>query len=166
MARRFAVFGILITLFLVTAAGAETKVRRIYTGKLNINTASAADLARLPGIGDVIAYRIVKTREEGGGFRETRSLQRIKGISPRTYAGLKNYVATAGENTLQVFLDLNTVTRSLLLGLPGMTAAEARSILNFRQAHGGFTSSEELRNVPGVSAKRYAELVEWLAVAR
>ena len=166
MTRRILFLGLLLTLFLVATATAETKVRRVYTGKLNVNTASAADLARLPGIGEVIAYRVVKEREERGPFRETRALQRIKGISPRTYAGLKNYVATTGENTLQVFIDLNTVTRSLLLGLPGMTAEQARSILNYRQTRGGFTATEELRNVPGVSAKRYAELAQWLTVAR
>ena len=157
---------ILLVLFSVVAAVADMRVVRVYKGSLNVNTASAADFGRLPGVGEVISYRIVKTREEGGAFREVRELKRIKGISERIYAGLKNYVSTKGENNLKVYIDLNTVTKSLLLGLPGMSAVEARSILNYRNSSGGFATVEELRRVPGVTAKRYLELAELLTVVR
>jgi competence protein ComEA len=139
---------------------------RVYTGKLNINTASSADLTRLPGVGEVIAYRIVKEREKKGIFRDSRELQRVKGISERVFAGFKGYVDTKGDNTLKVYLDLNTATKSLLQGVPGGTAGEARSILNYRKSRGRFTRIDELRSVPGIDSKRYGELVEHLTVAR
>lgn len=156
----------LAIIFLVAAIPAHARIVRVYTGKLNINTASAADFGRLPGIGEVIGFRIVKAREQRGGFRDIRDLQGIKGISGRVYAGLRNYVAVGGESDLKVYMDLNTVTRPLLLGIPGMTEGEARSILNYRKAKGAFSRMEELRRVPGITEKRCAELGEWLTVAR
>ena len=144
----------------------QAKVVRVYTGKLNINTASTADLTRLPGIGEVIAFRIVKAREAKKAFRDTQELRSVKGVSERVYEGLRNYVAVTGENSLKVYMDLNTVTKPLLLGISGMTENEARSILNYRKTNGPFTRVEELKRVPGIDDKRFRELTEWVAVAR
>ena len=151
--------------FLLVAVTAHARVVRVYEGKLNVNTASAADLTRLPGVGEVIAFRIVKERDRRGAFRETNELEEIKGVSVRVYEGIREHVAVQGENSLKVYTDLNTITKPLLLGLPGMSEGEARSILNFRKDHGGFEKVGDLLRVPGIGKKRLAELSEWLTVA-
>jgi len=151
--------------FLLVTVTAHARVVHVYEGKLNVNTASAADLTRLPGIGGVIGFRIIKERERRGAFRETKELMEIKGISERVYEGIRTHVAIQGENSLKVYTDLNTITKPLLLGIPGMSEGEARSILNFRKARGGFENLEELLQVPGIGKKRLAELSEWLTVA-
>jgi competence protein ComEA len=69
-----------------------------------------------------------------------------------------------GESNLKVYLDLNEATRSLLMALPGGSAAEARSIIARRSAQGRFRSVEELRQVAGMDDKRYAELRELVGV--
>ena len=153
-----------ILAFLLVAVTAHARVVRVYEGKLNVNTASAADLARLPGIGEVIGFRVVKERERRGAFKETKELKGVKGVSERVYEGIRTHVAIQGENSLKVYTDLNTVTKPLLLGIPGMSEGEARSILNFRKARGGFENMEELLQVPGIGKKRLAELSEWLTV--
>lgn len=158
-------FLVSLTLLLLAASFCEARSMRVYTGTLNLNTASAADLTRLPGVGEVIAFRIVQDREKRGKFKDIRRLESIKGISPRVFFALQSYVATDGPSNLKVYLDLNSVTKPLLLGLPGMSEGEARSILNYRKARGQITSAEELRKVPGIDEKRYAELREWLTVA-
>jgi competence protein ComEA len=166
MKNRLLVFLSLFAFLASSALPALAGTRRVYTGKLNINTASAADLTRLPGVGEVIACRIIKEREELGAFKETRNLKRIKGVSERCYEGFKKYVDIKGENTLHSYMDLNTVTKPLLLGLPGMSEGEARSILNYRKANGSYRDIEDLKSVPGIDGKRFAELKEWLTVAR
>jgi competence protein ComEA len=147
-----------------TMALAKTPALRHYSGSLNINTASAADLTRLPGIGEVTAYRIVKARESRGSFRDTRELLTVKGVSKPLYAGLAPHVTVKGENSLKVRLDLNRASRSLLLGLPGATSEEVSSLLAQRKARGRFTAIEELRSVPGLDERRYLELTELVAV--
>jgi competence protein ComEA len=161
---RFSVIIIMLAVFVCLPA--EARTIRTYAGQLNINTASTADLTRLPGIGEVIAFRITKERERRGAFRDIAELRSVKGISLRLYEGIRNYVAVTGENSLKVHMDLNTVTKPLLLGVPGMTETEARTILNYRKAHGRFGNIEELKLVPGVGEKRFTELAEWVTVAR
>lgn len=53
-------------------------------GKLDINTASAADLEALPGIGPSMALRIVKDRKSGGPFHSVSDLSRVKGLGAAT----------------------------------------------------------------------------------
>lgn len=50
---------------------------------VNINTASADELASLPGIGTVLAGRIVADRAARGPFLSKAELARVKGIGPR-----------------------------------------------------------------------------------
>ncbi|GAB7026069.1 ComEA family DNA-binding protein [Geotalea toluenoxydans] len=144
---------------------ASAKVLRTYQGKLNINTASAADFARLPGVGDVIGFHMVKEREQRGRFSAISDITSVKGIKPRIYEVIKGHLTMSGENNLQVRIDLNTITKPILLGLPGMTAGEARSIINFRKSR-PFTSVEDLLLVPGINQKRMRELSEWLTVVK
>lgn len=59
---------------------------------IDINRAGIEDLQRLPGIGPVLAERIVAEREENGPFRSLEELRRVRGIGPRTLEKLRPYV--------------------------------------------------------------------------
>lgn len=59
---------------------------------MNLNTATAADLELLPRIGPALAARIVEHRERRGPFRRVVELARVRGIGPRTVAGLRHMV--------------------------------------------------------------------------
>lgn len=63
-------------------------------GPVNVNRADAAGLERLPGIGPVLAGRIVADREANGPFARIEDLQRVSGIGPALIARLAG-VATA-----------------------------------------------------------------------
>lgn len=62
------------------------------SGPLNLNTATKAQLVALPGIGEVMAERILRHRENHGPFRELEELRSIKGISKRLLEKLKPLV--------------------------------------------------------------------------
>ena len=62
-------------------------------GPLNLNTASAADLDSLPGIGQSIADRIVEYRTTNGPFQSIEDLQKVKGIGPALFAKLAPLIA-------------------------------------------------------------------------
>jgi competence protein ComEA len=51
--------------------------------KVNLNTASAQELTALPGIGDVLAARIIAYREEHGPFQTLDTLKQVNGIGDK-----------------------------------------------------------------------------------
>ncbi|SNS11327.1 competence protein ComEA [Actinomadura meyerae] len=59
---------------------------------LDLNTATADQLVDLPGVGPVLAQRIVAYRTEHGGFRSVEQLQEVSGIGARRFADLKPMV--------------------------------------------------------------------------
>ncbi|OLE54605.1 MAG: hypothetical protein AUG51_07415 [Acidobacteria bacterium 13_1_20CM_3_53_8] len=56
---------------------------------ININTATADELERLPGIGAALAARIVEHRERYGRFRRAEHLLMVRGISDRRFRELR-----------------------------------------------------------------------------
>ena len=62
---------------------------------LDLNTASEAELDRLPGIGPVLAGRIVAHRTAHGRFRTREDLLAVPGIGPRLYERLAPLVTVA-----------------------------------------------------------------------
>ena len=61
-------------------------------GLININTASAADLDALPGIGPVYAARIIAYREAHGPFPSPAEIVQVKGIGTATYEKIKGRI--------------------------------------------------------------------------
>ncbi|QKG26237.1 ComEA family DNA-binding protein [Actinomadura verrucosospora] len=59
---------------------------------VDLNTATAAQLDQLPGVGPVLAQRIVDYRTQHGGFRSVDQLQDVDGIGARRFADLKPMV--------------------------------------------------------------------------
>lgn len=62
-------------------------------GRVNLNTATAAELESLPGVGPVTAASIVAWREEHGSFTAVSELQEVSGIGPKTFAKLEPLVS-------------------------------------------------------------------------
>lgn len=61
-------------------------------GKLDINSASADELCDLPGIGEVLASRIIEYRDELGGFTEISQLTEVKGIGDSLLENISEYI--------------------------------------------------------------------------
>lgn len=62
-------------------------------GCLDINTATAAELEELPGIGPALAQRIIAWREENGRFTCREDVLAVSGIGEATYETIKPYIS-------------------------------------------------------------------------
>lgn len=59
---------------------------------VNINSASAEELDRLPGVGPVLAQRIISFRQSHGRFRSIEEIKKVPGVGAATFADLKTLI--------------------------------------------------------------------------
>lgn len=62
-------------------------------GPLDLNTATVAQLDALPGVGPVLAARIVAYRTQHGGFRAVDHSRQVTGIGAAKFADLRGLVS-------------------------------------------------------------------------
>ena len=65
---------------------------------VNLNTATVAQIATLPGVGQKAAERIVEYRQKNGGFKKIEELMNVKGIGEKSFLKLKALI-TVTEKT-------------------------------------------------------------------
>jgi len=78
--------GILILLLLVPPTLGEE------IPKIDLNTATLSQLNGLPGIGPVIAERILELREKSGPYKRIEDLMNIRGIGEKKFLKLKDLI--------------------------------------------------------------------------
>ena len=60
--------------------------------KININTATAEELDRLPGIGPAKAKAIIDYRNQNGDFKTSEDIQKVKGIKAGEFSKIKDFI--------------------------------------------------------------------------
>jgi competence protein ComEA len=75
----------------ITVGSLPVAQRLILRIPLDINAMDEADFVRVPGIGPVLAKRIVTYRQINGGFMAVQDLLAIEGIGPKKYFHLAGY---------------------------------------------------------------------------
>ena len=81
------ILALLLTLSLSTAAMAE--------GKVDINTATQAELEMLNGIGATTASAIIQYRNQHGAYKSTTELMKVKGIGEKKLSQLLDNIMVA-----------------------------------------------------------------------
>ena len=171
-------------------ARAARGVRPLAAGELiDLNSATADEIARLPRIGMSLAKRIVADRSAHGPFRGPADLDRVPGVGPGLLSGLANRMRFGGVNGAEPPLgtqdantrtsgiygafsrpapgppvDLNSASEADLKALPGIGRARALAILAYRRENGPFALVSDLGRVPGFSQGLVSRLAPLLTV--
>ena len=66
---------------------------------LNLNSATQAELEKLPGVGPAMAKQILEYRQKNGGFKKVEELMNVKGIGEKAFLKLKTLVTVAPAKT-------------------------------------------------------------------
>ena len=59
---------------------------------INLNTASAAQIATLPGIGPKTADLIIQYRQKNGGFKKVEEIMNVRGVGEKSFLKLKSRI--------------------------------------------------------------------------
>lgn len=150
---------------------ARALARPLTAGELvDVERATPAELARLPGVGPALAKRIVADRQIRGAFGGIAGLDRVPGIGPgslRRLAPHLRFGAVAADTAAVgdvVAIDLNQAGVADLDALPGIGPARARAIVAFRDSAGPFRQVIDLKRVRGISAALFTRLAPRLSV--
>ena len=93
--------------------------------------------------------------------------QVVVGVPGAAAAGTSGGVASAesgGGAPSTGIVDLNTASEAQLDALPGVGPVLAQHILDWRSAHGGFTSVDQLQSVSGIGDAKFADLKPLVSV--
>ena len=155
---------------------------------VDLNQATAEEIARLPRIGMSLAKRIVQDRSTRGPFRGPGDLDRVPGVGPGLLAVIQGKVSFRGagpevttlssDARLSTFgaygssdgsrsrdpVDLNSASEADLMALPGIGRARARAILAYRRDKGSFAAVSDLGRVSGFGGALVARLAPLLVV--
>jgi competence ComEA-like helix-hairpin-helix protein len=160
-------------------------------GPIDPNTADAAELARLPGIGPAVAARIVEERARAP-FASLEDLARVRGIGPALLGRIAGSVtlpagapragrvdepatwpatwpaaaASAASTGPAAPLDLNTATAAELQQLKGVGPVLAARLVARRDSMGGFGDWADVDAVPGVGPAMLERLKAGAVVRR
>lgn len=78
-------------------AGPPAASRKMVTGTININTAPAVDLQKLPGVGAKTAARIIEYRQKNGPFKKIEELMNVRGVGEKNFLKLKPLITVAAK---------------------------------------------------------------------
>jgi competence protein ComEA len=74
----------------INVPGPESEI--VTKDPININTATAPELERLPGIGPSLAQKIVDYRDENGPFQKAEHILRVSGIGPSKFEQIQDLI--------------------------------------------------------------------------
>lgn len=66
-------------------------------GKININTATAAEMEALPRVGPKVAQRIIDYRTQHGNFKRVEEIMKVQGIGEKIFAQLRDLITVGPE---------------------------------------------------------------------
>jgi competence ComEA-like helix-hairpin-helix protein len=125
--------------------------------KLDLNSSSENDFQRLPGIGPVLSKRIVKFRDNLGGFHSKQQLGEVFGLPDSTFHSIIDLIEIKTEIRK---ININVATEKELGKHPYLSYKTARLIVNYKKQHGPFNNVEDLLKIKVLSS----ELVDKIAV--
>jgi competence protein ComEA len=137
------------------------------------NSASYDTLTEL-GLSEKQARTILSYRNKGGSFRKPSDIKRIYGIDEQTavklipFISIKrdmenvsyNHVDSTASQKIREKVDLNRADSAALEMLPQIGPVLSSRIIKYRKLLGGFVSSEQLKEVYGLSEATYNILAE------
>ncbi|WP_215226328.1 ComEA family DNA-binding protein [Echinicola shivajiensis] len=113
--------------------------------KIDFSEADSSLLQIVPGIGNTLASRIVKYREQLGGMHEKSQLLEVYGLKEEVAKGIFEYFDF--NPLIKKKINLNHVTVRDLSAHPYVKYGEAKVIIAYREQHGHYQSLDDVLDI-------------------
>ncbi len=129
---------------------------------IDLNYADSAMFELLPGIGPVLAARIVSYRKKLGGFITVMQLKEVWGLQDSVYQKIATRLeVNAGEVTK---MDINTADWDKLKSHPYIGYSLAKTIIRYRNQHGKFKTLKDIQQILLIDEITYNKLENYFKV--
>lgn len=116
--------------------------KSIQSAPLEINTCDSASLEALPGIGPVLASRILKFRKLLNGYASVDQLKEVYGLSEETFNIISSRLTCDPARIRKI--NINDADYRQLIRLPYFEKAEVNAILKYRELQGSIRNIQVL----------------------
>lgn len=140
----------------LSAAG----VKPVQVIRTELNRCDSADLDMLPGIGPVLASRIIKYRKLLGGYVSVSQLKEVYGLSDSTYRLISGRLTA--DSMAITFIDINKAGFKELIRHPYFERYDVQAIIKFREIKGTIKSFEELKENKILTSEKSARVKNYL----
>lgn len=127
---------------------------------ISMNQADSMAWEKLPGIGPVLAARIVKYRKKLGGFHSPSQLKEVFGITDSVYEKIATTIRSDAIDLQKI--DINKASVEELKKHPYIRWETAKAIVLYREAHGSFHSLEQLKGIWNIPPETIAKIEPYL----
>jgi competence ComEA-like helix-hairpin-helix protein len=137
---------------------AGTEINKI-ANDFDINTVLASELQQLEHIDTFTAIRIVKYRDQLGGFAHKDQLSRVYKIKPEQIESLLQSVIIKSPHQR---VDINSLTFKQMLRMDILEYEEVKYIFQLKNSRGKISSAEELRQLQGIPKDKLEEFLAYI----
>ncbi len=149
----------------VTENNAAKPERKPYAPRyetVDINSADTTAFIALPGIGSKLAARIISFREKLGGFYSIEQVRETYALPDSTFQKIKSYLKLETTSIKQI--NINTATIDELKAHPYIRYQLAKPIVAYREQHGPFDKTEDIKKVMVITEDVYEKIAPYLSV--
>ena len=130
---------------------------------IDINTADTTELKKIRGIGSKLSQRILKYRNRLGGFHSPEQMQEVFGLPPNILDSLNKYTYIENDYITNK-INLNSATYEQLKEHPYMTFSVAKAIIAYRQQHGPYKQTTDIKRIKIMTEPLFTKLQPYLSV--
>lgn len=130
----------------------QSSLKTIHVSTNDLNKATLEDLKEIKGIGDVLAQRILDTRNDFGGFVSIKQIDFIKNISPEAIRELKKVFKVQSKQISKI--NVNTASIDQLAQIPYLNYYYAKQIVILRSKQSDPITIEDIKKIKGFPVEK------------